>query len=196
MSAGSNIAQNTVRTTSDDRFGSLILVNKGVSDVSSFGRMSRYPASPGMTSFASETQFGLEPGVNGSALDVDIELIRANDILTDLGYSNRGNDDVCYHLLKIDVEGYELKALTGLGDLAATYPFKIIVMEYFPSMLKAAGMSDPLDVLRYISRHGYEFYIIENDGTLSKVDNLEMDDRVEDVHGRRYHINLLARKTK
>ena len=192
--AGSkSIEPETVRT-SDNRLGSLTLVNKGVSDKSSFGRMSRYPASPGMTSFANETQFGLQPGTNGSALDVDIELIRAHDILTDLGYANKDNDGVCYHLLKIDVEGYELKALTGLGDLAVNYPFKIIMMEYFPSMLKAAGMSDPLDVLRYISKNGYEFFVIENDGTLSKVDNLEIDDRVKDIHGQRYHINLCARR--
>ena len=69
--------------------GSLLLFPVGVSDIPSTGRMSRHSSSPGMTSFATSNitkdQFELQPGTNGSALDVDIELVRADDILSKLG---------------------------------------------------------------------------------------------------------------
>jgi len=191
--------------------GSLLLINKGVSDVPSKGRMARHANSPGMTSFASTTESDLKPGTNGSALDVNIDLVRAGDVLAELGLGNNGgggttkttatagtneNQNICYKLLKIDVEGFELKALHGLGNLTTTHPFEMIVMEYFPSMLKAAGASDPMDVLRYIAVQGYEFYIIENDssGSLKKVDDLEKDDRVKGVDGSGDHINLMAKR--
>lgn len=177
--------------------GSLLLINKGVSDIPSTGRMARHANSPGMTSFASTTEFDLKPGTNGSALDVNIELVRAGDVLAELGLQNNGNGgdttNICYKLLKIDVEGFELKALHGLGNLTTTYPFEIIVMEYFPSMLKAAGAADPMDVLRYIAMQGYQFYIIEN-SSLKKVEDLENDDRVRKVDGSGDHINLMAKR--
>ena len=202
-----------------------MLVDKGVSDTPSSGRMTRYTNSPGMTSFASSSEFDLQPGTNGSALDVSIDLVRADDILKDLGLDYISSNDehhgittaattkksgnVCYKLLKIDVEGYELKALHGLwGNATNTatesdtttidpppYPFETIVMEYFPSMLKSAGVSDPMEVLRYIAQWGYTFYIIEgNEGTLVKIIDLEKDERLQDVHGSGYHINLLAKR--
>lgn len=181
--------------------GSLLLIDRGVSDAPSSGRMARYADSPGMTSFASNaTDFDLRPGANGSALDVNIDLVRAGDVLAELGLrkSSRGdggyNSDVCYKLLKIDVEGYELKALNGLGSLATEFPFETIIMEYFPAMLKAAGVADPMDMLRYISMQGYEFHVIKGNGTLDLVQELESDDRVKDIHDSGYHINLLARR--
>ena len=108
--------------------GSLLLFPVGVSDIPSTGRMSRHSSSPGMTSFATTSnnnttidQFDLQPGMNGSALDVDIELVRADDVLSQLGLGvmnditvNNNNSVECsirYRLLKIDVEGYEMKAL-------------------------------------------------------------------------------------
>ena len=185
------------------REGSLLLFPVGVSDIPSTGRMSRHSSSPGMTSFATskniKDQFNLQPGINGSALDADIELVRADDVLSELGLSMNNNTinnnsqecSIQYRLLKIDVEGYEMKALKGLN--LQNYPFESIVMEYFPAMLTSAGLGRPMELLEYIKSFGYEFHIIESkNGSVKKV---SLDDSLFSKSWvRNDHVNLLAKK--
>ena len=147
--------------------GSITIIDKGVTDKPSKGRLSRNSESPGMTSFATVDKFDLERGAAGTALDADIQLVRAGDVLNDLGLGMNGtmsfenespngqSHNTIFHILKIDVEGFELKALKGL-DLAQ-YKFRHIIMEYFPYMLRGAG-TDPPEVLLYMLSHGYKFY--------------------------------------
>jgi len=142
--------------------GSIMLVDRGVTDEPSTKRLMRRPDSPGMTSFSTVDKFHLRKGASGTALDVDIRLVRAGDTLEELGIAPSTKDDkasendTILHLLKIDVEGFELKALRGL-DLER-YKFRHILMEYFPDMLRAAGTDPPYEVLRYILSHGYKMY--------------------------------------
>ena len=189
------------------REGSLLLFPVGVSNIPTTGRMSRHSSSPGMTSFATSNnnttkdQFDLQPGTNGSALDVDIELVRAEDVLSELGLGMNNNaiketnnkPTIRYRLLKIDVEGYEMKALQGLN--LNNYPFESIVMEYFPAMLTSAGLERPMKLLEYIKSFGYEFYIIESkNGSVKKV-SLD-DDLFNKSWVRNDHVNLLAKRIR
>ena len=201
--SGSRYANNK-----QNRDGTLLLFPVGVSDIPSTGRMSRHSSSPGMTSFATSNntttkdQFDLQPGSNGSALDVDIELVRADDVLSELGLGidntnvntiNSGGCITRYRLLKIDVEGYEMKALQGLN--LNNYPFESIVMEYFPAMLISAGLGRPMELLEYISLFGYEFYIIESkNGSVEKI-SLD-DDLFSKSWVRNDHVNLLAKRVR
>ena len=162
-----------------------------------------------MTSFATSNnnttkdQFDLQPGTNGSALDVDIELVRAEDVLSELGLGMNNNaiketnnkPTIRYRLLKIDVEGYEneMKALQGLN--LNKYPFESIVMEYFPAMLISAGLDRPMELLEYIKSFGYEFYIIESrNGSVKKV-SLD-DDLFNKSWVKNDHVNLLAKRIR
>lgn len=62
----------------------------------------------------------------------------------------RGIDEV--FLLKIDVEGHELKALQGFNPSA--FKVQYIAMEFFPKLLKASG-TDPVELLHYLLAQGY-----------------------------------------
>lgn len=152
----------TAQPSSSSMGGSVTLVAKGVSDESSVGRLYRFPKSPGMTSFAKSKTFDLHTAKAGSALDVDIPLVKAADELTSLGILPNGNhnknNDIHLRLIKIDVEGFELKALRGL-DLTQ-YQADYVTLEFFPHLLTSAG-TDPTDLLVYIWSCGYRFFTFD-----------------------------------
>lgn len=183
--------------------GKLTLIPKGLSNTTSTGRLSRHKQSPGMTSFVpqSTTAFDLLAGAEGSALDVDVPLVRAQDVLQALEV-----DPDQYHLrfLKVDVEGFEYQALQGL-DLQK-YPIEYITLEFFPNLLKANG-NDPTDVLVYIWEQGYRYlefhthrkvedYLVVNTGSTKDAvrqwaQRLVIEGRA--ARGEDFHANLLAR---
>eukprot|EP00566_Odontella_aurita_P017983 CAMPEP_0113535862 /NCGR_PEP_ID=MMETSP0015_2-20120614/5943_1 /TAXON_ID=2838 /ORGANISM="Odontella" /LENGTH=337 /DNA_ID=CAMNT_0000435167 /DNA_START=88 /DNA_END=1101 /DNA_ORIENTATION=- /assembly_acc=CAM_ASM_000160 len=196
----------TTQSTASDG-GSVTIIDRGVTDKPSTGRLSRHSDSPGMTSFSAVDKFDLQKGAAGTPLDVDIQLVRAGDMLKELGIigSSSSNNETPkieqshnLHLLKIDVEGFELKALKGL-DLDQ-YKFRHILMEYFPDMLRGAG-TDPPQVLLYILSHGYKFYeIVGRMGELRKIDVGDNDakglrdwaEMAEKMTGDGFHVNLFA----
>jgi len=57
-------------------------------------------------------------------------------------------------LLKVDVEGHELHALSGVN--LERYEFQFITFEFFPELLVKAGKIEPYDLLLYMLRMGYE----------------------------------------
>jgi len=141
--------------------GSVTPIQAGVSNDSGTGNLIRLPGSSGMTTFAASTSFHMTPlllnDTNTNSTNVpNIQLIRTDQLLSNLGIiPQSSSSDFSLHLLKVDVEGYELFALQGL-DLHKN-KFKYLMVEFFPSLLQSCGVADPVELLLYIHQAGYIF---------------------------------------
>jgi len=86
-----------------------------------------------------------------NAFEVEVACVRLDDVLSELNV---------VHLIKIDVEGAELKALQGAEALLCRNPDLWLVCEINPSALAAGGVS-PQDILGYLREFGFTARIIE-----------------------------------
>ena len=66
-------------------------------------------------------------------------------------------------LLKMDIQGYEYKALLGAERLIARSPQIRLFLEYWPFGLRNAGV-EPQDLLELLKRWGFKLYGIEPQG--------------------------------
>lgn len=66
-------------------------------------------------------------------------------------------------LIKVDVEGYELRVLAGMQETLKTHPEVALIIEYCPKNLKNAG-ENPDTLFEIISQYGFELFIIHEDG--------------------------------
>jgi len=149
--------------------GSIQIIPYGASDTQAMGKMSRHPKSPGMTTFQSieDNPFPLESvdfdkytmdvhrnnndGGNNTNNTASISLVRVQDILEAKGVPEGRSHSL--RLLKLDVEGFEIKALKGLN--LTRFPFQFFTFEYFPYMLKDSAGTDPVDLLLLVKQAGY-----------------------------------------
>lgn len=63
-------------------------------------------------------------------------------------------------LVKIDVEGAEMDVLSGMRRLLANAPPPIMVIEWNPLCLRAAGR-DPRDLPRFLEQRGYSLTVLD-----------------------------------
>ena len=89
--------------------------------------------------------------------DSEVELTTLNTFMPYLSDKNIA-------LMKIDIEGYEYKALIGGKELITKYHVPFIVLEFSPSFLKEVG-SDPREFAQFFVNNGYK---ISLNGFLSK----------------------------
>ena len=89
--------------------------------------------------------------------DSEVELTTLNTFMPYLSDKNIA-------LMKIDIEGYEYKALIGGKELITKYHVPFIVLEFSPSFLKEVG-SDPREFVQFFVNNGYK---ISLNGFLSK----------------------------
>lgn len=144
--------------------GSITVIPAGAADVPMVGVLSRHPDSPGMTTFKTKSDIGFPvEKLESSELSKDneykdniareggIQLVRVQDVLEAEGVPEGRSDNL--RLLKLDAEGFEIKALEGLN--LTRYPFKYFTFEFFPGMLKDSAGTDPVDLLLMIKEAGY-----------------------------------------
>lgn len=77
---------------------------------------------------------------------VGINTVRIDDVWHQKALGNR-----VLRLIKIDVEGYELRALQGAGDLLARCQW--LLAEYSPGFMRRGGM-EPADLVDLLEGHG------------------------------------------
>ena len=196
-----------------NQFQDVTVIPRGASNVTSVGRLSRHADSPGMTSFIDHPQAvfdKMETPLQGTALDVDIPMVRAQDVLQELLKTTpigKQQQDESYQLrlVKMDVEGFEYQALQGL-DLKYQYPFEYLTLEFFPALLSAAG-TEPVSLLTYIWSQGYRYLEFDSHKELSTWKHVggdteesvrqwgqQMLDNGVAQDGKNFHTNLLAKR--
>ncbi|HEY3932798.1 MAG TPA: FkbM family methyltransferase [Verrucomicrobiae bacterium] len=99
---------------------------------------------------------------NRSAESVTVSCTSLDEFLT-----RRGEPTV--DVIKIDTEGAELSVLRGMRQTIARLPALKIIIEYCPQNLKGAGI-EPRAVLDELRSHQFCLQIIQNDGSLKKID--------------------------
>jgi FkbM family methyltransferase len=75
-----------------------------------------------------------------------VETVRLDEVWQQRGLGNR-----VLRLIKIDVEGYEFKALQGAGQLLARCQW--VLAEYSPGFMRRGGM-EPADLVDLLEGHG------------------------------------------
>lgn len=74
--------------------------------------------------------------------------------------------DLPVHFIKVDVEGWEMKALRGAERIIDHWKPQIVV-EFSPPALESCSKVTGIEFLSYFKARGYSFHVIENDGLLN-----------------------------
>jgi len=91
-------------------------------------------------------------------------------------------------LLKLDIEGYEFKALKGLGKQIDNIEF--MIMEFFPSLIVLAK-DDPVEMLQFIRNSGFTISLIHD--MQPKTNDWLME---KNVVGTERHVSILCKRIK
>lgn len=74
-------------------------------------------------------------------------------------------DQVCF--VKIDVQGYEQKVISGMSKTLVDNPNISIALEYEPIGMSKLGF-DPDELLYWVGSSGFNIYLVESSGKLRK----------------------------
>jgi FkbM family methyltransferase len=112
-----------------------------------------------------------------------VPAIAVDDLLAELGIQQ-------VNLVKIDVQGFEGHVLRGMERTIINSPSVIILMEFWPHGLQAAGY-EPAQIFTWCERMGLEVFTLARDGRLQV---LERPDAVIRDHPGRKYTTLVAVK--
>ena len=83
-----------------------------------------------------------------------VDAVRLDALLRDLG--------LVPDIIKIDIQGSELKALRGAGDELARRESLLLITEFWPMGISSAG-DDPIDYAQLLVGAGFEFFAVGAD---------------------------------
>ena len=135
---------------------------------------------------------GLEAYSRGREIkieEIDIETIRLDDFL-------KGKEELI-DVIKMDVEGAEVLALTGMDNMIRVNKNLKMFIEFFPLLIEKMGGSPEEFIRRLLEDYNFSIYVIPDDydakkGEMIKINSVEeimnLCKREED------HINLFLKK--
>jgi hypothetical protein len=111
---------------------------------------------------------------------VEVKLARLDELVTEP-----------IQVLKIDVEGFEIAVLEGATGLLARSPTHLIIVEWQPHTLVAAGYA-PAALPQWLAAHGYTvYYIADNENKVLPLPRDRFTDPAAVLQGQT-HVNLAA----
>ena len=105
----------------------------------------------------------IAPREAGNAGADGVELANAGDDTVRLVRLDQVLAGVPLRLVKLDIEGWEAKALRGAEGLLARAEAPDLVFEFTPEFLHAAG-DDPRDLIGWIAGLGYRVQVVDKAG--------------------------------
>ena len=129
-------------------------------------------------------------GTNGTATTADTDSLLTARTVASLPISRLLARDQPIDLIKVDVEGAEFRALSGLSDVISAYK-PVIISEFSPGQIKMVSRVTSADYLRFLQAFGYNFGHIGRDGKYEI--GLSIDE-IHDAHASSGvdHIDIIA----
>ena len=94
-------------------------------------------------------------------------------------------DQVCF--VKIDVQGYEQKVISGMSKTLVDNPNISIALEYEPISMSMLGF-DPDELLYWVGSSRFNLYLVESSGKLRKE---KIESLINKVENNKTYVNLL-----
>lgn len=107
------------------------------------------------------TQSSLHPSSRALIEPVVVETVKLDSFFARLDWPR-------VDLVKLDIEGAELAALRGMRGLLSRNPDLNLIVEYAPTLLRAAGVK-PDNLLDYLWGLGYAIRVINDDASLTPI---------------------------
>jgi FkbM family methyltransferase len=115
---------------------------------------------------------------------IEIDSTRLDDYFSDF------TGDIAF--IKMDIQGAEYRALSGMLSLLARNPKTTIVMEFEPQSLLLSGI-EPRICLELLLKQGFTLYNINNkNGSIHKIDFKELLNIY--TPDKRHHTNIICKK--
>lgn len=142
-----------------NRCVNVVTVNKAVSDRSGNGSLFLGAKNKGGHSLCASEEVGRSIRIVMTSLD---------DYFRD--------QDLCIHLIKMDIQGAELAALRGMRRILETSEDLAIVVEFWPAGISRFGDA-PADFIRMLLAYGFRFHGIKKNGSgLERMDTSSLLD--------------------
>lgn len=111
---------------------------------------------------------------------IEIEALSIDDYLKD--------KEQKVHLIKMDIQGFEMQAVQGMKNTLKTNPGLKIISEFWPYGLRKAG-SSALAYFDFLTQHGFTVHLLKNKGL-----EVLTSDKVTSMNdlGEETYFNILA----